>query len=360
MSELLNRERVRVLHVMVLDKFIPGFIDFVRSHFDIEQHGFFLIGSPSNAYGLSEHHPVSWIDTDEKLLQLVDAMNHAERIILHGLWSDPVNRILSALPSLTRKAHWVIWGGDLYRDASTLDDPVWLAQETVRYQVISNLAGLVGIPGDMSLVKERYGCTGGALTSLVYTSNLAPERPATWPRKRGDVYRILVGNSATESNCHLEALSLIARRDEGRFEVYCPLSYGDAGYRDLVIANGKALFGDRFHAITDMMPLAAYNTLLSQVDAAVLNHNRQQGMGNAITLLGLGKKVYMRPNQTHTRFLNSLGVATYALSDFDTEAMPDDLRDRNVELIGQRCSRAQLIRELSQLFGTEFADAPNA
>jgi len=284
-------------------------------------------------------------------------MNDADRIILHGLWADPVNRILCALPSLARKAHWVIWGGDLYRDASTLDDPIWLTQETVRYQVISNLAGLVGIPGDMALVHEQYGCTGTALTSLVYTSNLAPELPQRRTKKQGNVYRILVGNSATESNCHLEALSIIARRDDGRFEVYCPLSYGDAGYRDLVIANGKAHFGDRFHAITDMMPLSAYNALLSEIDVAVLNHNRQQGMGNAITLLGLGKKVYMRPNQTHTRFLNSLGVATYALPDFNTEAMPDSLRDRNVELIRQRFSRAQLVRELSELFGTEFAGA---
>jgi len=63
MSAPLNHKAAQVLHVMVLDKFIPGFIDFVQSHFNIERHGFLLIGQRSNAYGLSERHPVSWIDT---------------------------------------------------------------------------------------------------------------------------------------------------------------------------------------------------------------------------------------------------------------------------------------------------------
>ena len=46
------------------------------------------------------------------------------------------------------------------------------------------------------------------------------------------------------------------------------------------------------------MPFNQYLEFLGKIDIAIFNHRRQQGFGNAITLLGLGKKVYLNSVST--------------------------------------------------------------
>jgi hypothetical protein len=338
----------RTVHLMVLDKFIPRFIDFVGTHFDLAEHRFCLMGAPRWEHGLTPNHPVQWVASPDDHIRLVQTLHTAQRIVLHGLWSDAINRLLYALPGLARKAHWVIWGGDLYQAIPTEPTPGWLHQEIVRQGVISQLGGMAGIPGDMVLAQKRYGGQAQHLSTFAYPSNIAP-RHAPPPSDRAGV-RILVGNSATETNCHLEAFALIARHAKPDMEVHCPLSYGDARYRDLVVANGRALFGDRFKPMLEMLPLAAYNDFLAGIDIAVMHHNRQQAMGNIVSLLALGKKVFMRPDQAHSRYLQHLGMATWDLNHFDPSPLPADIRARNIEIARTHFCADRLADDLAQLF----------
>lgn len=338
----------RTVHLMVLDKFIPRFIDFVAEHFDLAEHRFCLMGAARWEHGLTPAHPVEWVASADDHVRLVETLHSAERIVLHGLWSDAINRILYALPALARKSHWVIWGGDLYQAVPTEPSPGWLHQEIVRQGVISQLGGMAGIPGDMVLAQKRYGGQAQHLSTFAYPSNIAP-RHAPPPTSQPGV-RILVGNSATETNCHLEAFALIARHARDDMEVHCPLSYGDPKYRELVMANGRAMFGARFKPMLEMLPLAAYNDFLAGIDIAVMHHNRQQGMGNIVSLLALGKKVFMRPEQAHTRYLNQLGLATCDLSQFDPTPLQPALRERNIELARAHFCADQLAGDLSKLF----------
>jgi len=63
---------------------------------------------------------------------------------------------------------------------------------------------------------------------------------------------ILVGNSATATNNHCEVFELLARTPAARDRrVIVPLSYGDPWYRDAILAQGRALFGDRFVPLVD-------------------------------------------------------------------------------------------------------------
>jgi len=72
------------------------------------------------------------------------------------------------------------------------------------------------------------------------------------------------------------------------------LSYGNEFHKNKVIEEGKKHFGNNFIPLMDFMEYTAYIELLKKVDIAVFNHNRQQAMGNILTLLGLGKKVYIK------------------------------------------------------------------
>ena len=338
----------RTVHLMVLDKFIPRFIEFVGEHFDLAEHRFCLMGAPRWEHGLTPAHPVTWVASADDHIRLVETLHAADRIVLHGLWSDAINRILYALPGLTRKAHWIIWGGDLYQAIPTEPSPGWLHQEIVRQGVISQLGGMAGIPGDMAIAQKRYGGQARHLSTFAYPSNIAP-RHAPPPSQEPGV-RILVGNSATETNCHLEAFALLARHGREDMAIHCPLAYGDVKYRDVVIANGRALFGHRFKPMLEMMPLAAYNDFLTGIDIAVMHHNRQQGMGNIVSLLALGKKVFMRPDQAHTRYLNQLGLATYGLGDFDPTPLPQAIRERNIALARSHFCADRLADDLGSLF----------
>jgi hypothetical protein len=348
MSAAVDTRAARTVHLMVADKFIAPFVDFVLRHFDANEHRFCLLGAPRSDFGLRADQPLDWIAHEHDEPRLLQALFAAERIVIHGLWSERVLRLLYALPSLARKSHWVIWGGDLYDAQWQARTPGHEQNEALRRAVITQLGGAVGLPGDMDVAHERYGFRGERLVCFTYPSNLASSAPLA-PREPGPL-RILVGNSATESNCHLEVFARLTRHWQPGMEVHCPLAYGDPAYRDLVIANGRGQFGDDFHAITTLMPLADYNAFLGRIDAAVLHHNRQQGLGNAVTLLSLGKKVYARPEQSHSRQLASLGVRLFALAEFNAEPLDEATRAHNAALLREHHSEARLVQGLAALF----------
>lgn len=55
---------------MVLDKFIPPFIDFIHNNFESSNHRFMILGKEKYEYGLTKSHIIEWIDKKAKLLHL--------------------------------------------------------------------------------------------------------------------------------------------------------------------------------------------------------------------------------------------------------------------------------------------------
>jgi len=94
----------------------------------------------------------------------------------------------------------------------------------------------------------------------------------------------------------------------------------------MVISIGRGRFGDRFFPLTDFMSLDQYRSLLASIDIAVFAHQRQQGLGNTIQLLGLGKRVFMRTTVTQYEMFRSLGIAVF---DIDRLHIPPDAAEVN-------------------------------
>src|SRR5262249_51243273 len=70
---------------------------------------------------------------------------------------------------------------------------------------------------------------------------------------------LLLGNSATPTNNHLDAFELLRRLDlEGR-NIVVPLSYGVESYADAVCAHGHRLFGPRFVPLRGYLSPAEYS-----------------------------------------------------------------------------------------------------
>lgn len=128
---------------------------------------------------------------------------------------------------------------------------------------------------------------------------------------------IMVGNSATPENNHIDLFYSIKHHiDTGSRKIIVPLSYGDDWYKWRVIAEGYYLFGDAFTPLTDYLDRKSYHDILKTCGHAFMGHERQQALGNILTLLILGASVYMSQNSPLQKWLKDKGARITAL-DFD-------------------------------------------
>lgn len=125
---------------------------------------------------------------------------------------------------------------------------------------------------------------------------------------------ILVGNSATDTNNHAEVFSMLAKYDLGDRKVIVPLSYGDPVYRDAIMELGVRVLGKRFEPIVGFIPLTDYNALIARCSVAIMNHLRQQALGNIGTMLYKGARVFLDERSSVFQFLKKRGAHVFSTS----------------------------------------------
>ncbi len=327
----------KILHVMILDKFLAPFIDFVDENFGRDNHHYVFITSEKYDYGLTPEHKVEFLHTDDDIfITLLKYMKMAKKIILHGLWRDKVDILLYFNQKLLKKCYWAMWGGDFYFPEK---------QSWIKKQVIKNMGYLLSqIKGEVALVRKWYGAKGEHIKlTCGYPSNVYHAR-ATESKKTKNI-NIMVGNSATLTNLHLNIFDKLAHFKEKDIKIYAPLSYGDKNYAQEVITSGKELFGDRFVAINEFMEFEKYLKFLSEIDIAILYQSRQQSVGNLINLLGQGKTVYLNKNTTVFKFIEELGIRIYDLEEFNLELLDPFTIESNKNIIRKSFSMETLLED---------------
>ena len=346
-----------ILHVAHPDKFIPPFINLINNNFPNQTH-YFWLDSRSEKYVVDEHPNVYNAENDsfgkwKARALLVYKMHEADKVILHGLFNDSLIKTLSLVPWLLPKCYWAIWGGDLYRGENSEKITERRSNELLRTFVIKRLGHLVTyIAGDVELARHKYGAKGKHHECLLYQSNTfaAPERGESQNKPEFSYINILLGNSADPSNNHIDALKKLLPYKAEPLRIYAPLSYGDAEHAEKVISVGKEWFGNKFIALTSFIQYEEYLDLLSTIDIAIFNHERQQAMGNTINLLGFGKTVFINSDVSQARFLHELGITFCDASTFSLRTLPEiDLR-KNKGIVNRYFSEANLINQLAEIF----------
>jgi len=340
-----------IAHIAVGDKFIEPFIQFIENHFDSKDHLFLI--SPMALYKVKPRSNVVMLDERmgrlRKMAEWSKAMNKADKIILHGLFDIRVINLLCLQPWLLKKCYWVMWGGDLYhyklRGRGIRSD----IQEAKRAFVIKRMGHLVTyIKGDYELAQKWYCAKGEYHTCLMYPSNLYKEYAMS--PKQGDDINILVGNSADPTNSHVEIFEKLKPYKDQNIQIVCPLSYGQIEYAERIAELGKELFGDKFTPLIDFMPFEKYLEFLGKIDIAVFAHKRQQAMGNTTTLLGLGKKVYLRSDVTPWEFYSKLGVKVFDVDGLELLPIHKDEATRNRQIVAGNFSHDALVAQLREIF----------
>lgn len=341
-----------ILHVVTADKFIPPYIDFISQNFDPEDHRFFVLHEDAR-YPIPASPRIatrSQFGTRVSALAAVSLeMHRAGKIILHGLFSQDLTRLLFLQPWLLRKCHWVIWGGDLYCHETPDRTLAWRIRELVRTPVIRRIGHLVTyIEGDAELARRWYGARGAYTECLAYTSNLYNDLPPADSPHRGT--HIQIGNSADPSNNHLELLQALLKFRDEDIRIYAPLSYNNQTYADQISRIGADMFGDRFVPLRKFMSHPEYLAYLADIDIAVFNHRRQQAMGNIITLLGLGKTVYLRPDVSSWKTLADKGLRVLDVETLDLRRLDAGEAHGNITRVKQVFSRTALTNQWQQIF----------
>ena len=132
---------------------------------------------------------------------------------------------------------------------------------------------------------------------------------------------VLLGNSATPTNNHLEALALLRGRLPPGGRVVAPLSYGKApaAYAGAVAEAGRAALGDRFDPLMGWMLIEAYNTRIARCGFVFMNHLRQQAVGNICAALYRGATLYLRQKNPLFGFFTELGITLRAIDALEAD-----------------------------------------
>lgn len=337
-----------ILHLVEHEKFIPAFIALISRSLDTRRHHFFFVHN-------GQHYTQQGSETVTRnaggrcrLLQLwslARSLNQADKIVLHGLFNPPLILLLFLQPWLLRRCYWIIWGGDLYVHSINQGDWRWRVKEWFRRPIIRRFGHLVTyVAGDVELARKWYGARGQHHDCLVYPSNTY--RPTELPAENHDGLQILVGNSADPSNEHVEVLRMLREQGNTNVKVFVPLSYGNAEYAQNVIKEGRSLLGDRFVPLRNFMPYNDYLQMLAGIDIAIFNHRRQQGMGNIIALLGMGKTVCIRSDTTSWKTLTDMGLRLGDTLNPDLHPLAPEDAQSNQAIITRRFSENVLVEQL--------------
>lgn len=278
-----------------------------------------------------------------KSFKMLINLYKADFIIVHGLINKLVVILLFFQPWLLGKVNWIVWGGDIYFNGNNEINNRDKIIMFMRKKIIEKVKYLSTVTeGDYDFLEKHYrlNCKHFNISYPVIASNVDLYKSIQKSVDKRETVNILVGNSATKTNQHMEALDLISKYKNENIRIYLPLNYGPKDFEQYaheVINYSKSIFGTKVIPITEIMLGDDYLKFLNTIDIGVFNNNRQQAMGNISQLLMLGKKVFIREDTNMWKHFHDLDCRVYNIKDINYFQSFNDFifmpkYDRNVNI----------------------------
>lgn len=145
---------------------------------------------------------------------------------------------------------------------------------------------------------------------------------------------ILAGNSASATNNHVELFETIRDQVDLRSrKVITPLSYGNPRYRDKVIEKGMLLLGDAFFPVTEFIPNEEYIKMLHSCGFVMMNHLRQQALGNICMAMLMGSKIYLQAKNPLSAWLKARNAHIGSMDSLDLNPLNENQKIFNQKII---------------------------
>jgi hypothetical protein len=139
---------------------------------------------------------------------------------------------------------------------------------------------------------------------------------------------VLLGNSASFTNNHVEAIDQLSKIDLKGRKLIIPLSYGNSDLSNYIAEYANRVLGkDRVIILKDFIPFSEYNEILSSCEIVIMNHLRQQAAGNIVQSLLNGAHIYLRKESTIYQFLHENG---FKISCFNDVSELEGLSQENI------------------------------
>ncbi len=272
----------------------------------------------------------------------VGEISQYKKVYIHYL-STMMAEFVNTLPK-SIKIIWIFWGADgletlrVFAESSLYQPSTlelykkwklksrmhfkevwrWLKKEIKGYLLYKNhikaarrcnyVATL--IPEDYALIQKKHQLTARFIPYFYTTvAQMVPQQLSV---KNVNVF---LGNSASFTNNHVEILEKLARLALNHRKVLCPLSYGIEEYKEMILEKGKILLGHHFQPLTTFLHRDEYYQHIESACVAIMNHSRQQGLGNIIAFLMSGARIYMSNESTLYRFLVQNGLILFSVQE---------------------------------------------
>jgi len=351
-----------ILHLTMREKFIKSFIQFTKENFNINQHFFLLVGGLNQKeFEIDNSSYCKTLRTKKDVLKYFLIFNKkmytSDKIILHGLFQPYYVLYLFFNPWLLKKCYWVIWGGDLYsyQEKKTLFRAK--IYELIRAVCIKNFRGIIAYPtGDYDNAKNWYGVKGKFYKCLFYPYFAVEDylKHIKIADQKKDI--IMIGNSATKSNEHLEIFKILSRVSGiKKYKILCPLSYGDKKYLEEVSNAGYKHFGDQFTPLTNFLSSNEYYNLLANVKIVIMGHKRQQATGNILALVKFKKKIFIRTDISTWNFYKENGIKLFRYEELEKELLveiSEEETNNNRLAIKKNFTYERITQEWSKIYNT--------
>lgn len=296
----------QILHVIDDEKFVP----FCKETFTIE--------NLNNHYCTSDNF-------EERLTKQLDL------VVIHGLNISKAE-VLLRLDNLP-KVVWFMWGADAFclgnfynkfllprakrlRVKLAFREKVSFGLKTIiktikpslidrenHYKKIINAFSKIDcivpvVPGDYDLLKAAYNIEA-PVWHLNYVNPLF-DHEITYNSSQNN---ILIGNSASFTSNHLDVINTIGDLELGQRKVIIPLNYGNSSYGDYIEAYANYKLPGKVECLRDYLPFEEYQKKLSTCGIIIMNHLRQQAMGNIVQGLMNGSHIYLNPKSSAYQYL---------------------------------------------------------
>lgn len=344
-------------------RYSKSLIECLYKHLDLKDH-LFVFG-----FAFAERQSDLSTDTELKDLNQIRLKNPFEiykiliglfkskRIYIHLFPYDPTLLFWGLFSFLLVKTTWIEWGTDIYsyfKKDQGIKNKIyeWLRRRI--FKKVNEIAGF--IDQDLQLIQSLYHTNADFVPVLYPIPVNLNHLDNAVERKNAGFIQVLVGNSADVSNNHEEILHMLTPYRDEKMHVYIILSYGgNKSYIDYLINLGYEIFGDKFFPVTTPMNPLEYANFLNRMDVGLMNHQRQQGLGNILALLYLGKKVYLRNDVTSFQYLTNHDISIFNINQagkipFVEFSAFEDKNDKNRIATGEMLSEKNYVSLWSNLF----------
>lgn len=343
------------LHVFASESiYSQALLSMLDKHFSLDQHiflfGFGRVDKQRSELQNKLRSKFFHLRNPFHVLKIILSLYKFKWVYFHYLSYDPTLLFWFFNKRRLNQSSWIVWGNDVYSYYKRNKNIKTRIYECLRRSIIPAFPEIAAfVQEDVDFIKSKYKSDAEYVPILypipVNLDNLQriPERNQT------GIPVFLLGNSADPSNMHIEAIEALSRHKDAEIKIYCPLSYGGTeSYRQQVMQLGKQYFGGKFIPLTELLDATSYANMLSEVDIALMNHNRQQGLGNILALLYLGKKVYMRTNITSYQFFLRNNAEMFDIEKIKTSDL-DDIQRKTQDVSKNKAIVESIIDEKNYL-----------